>query len=159
MEILKYLSIREKLQLVELVVNNSFTEDGEYSNIMKEVMFDYAVTIFYSDLYKDLDEDRNLFDVYDEIHQNGTIEEVMKCIPYDEIGFLKNNIQTQIDQKLNNENNINVIINNFLNNLIQSIPSEKSINKIIKNLKKEFKNIDPKNLDMLKGLLNSSAVK
>ena len=118
---------------------------------MKEVMFDYAVTIFYSDLYKDLDEDRNLFDIYDEIHQNGTIEEVMKGVPYDEIGFLKNNIQAQIDQKLNNENNINVIINNFLNGLIQSIPSEKSINKII-NLSRQFKDIDPKNLDMLKGI-------
>ena len=136
MEILKYLPIRSKMSLVELVVNNSFTEDGKYSNIMKEVMFDYAVTIFYSDLYKDLDEDRNLFDVYDEIHQNGTIEEVMKGVPHDEIGFLKENIQAQIDQKLNNENNINVIINNFLNNLIQSIPSEKSILKIIKGLSK-----------------------
>ena len=99
MEILKYLPIRSKMSLVELVVNNSFTEDGKYSNIMKEVMFDYAVTIFYSDLYKDLDEDRNLFDVYDEIHQNGTIEEVMKGIPEDEISFLLENIEEAIDQK------------------------------------------------------------
>lgn len=156
MKIKNTIGIREKMAFVQLVVDNSFQEINgikRYNNIMMHVMFDYALVLFYTDLYDINDEEENensnreVFDIYDEIHQDRTIEKITETIFEDELDFLHDNVNSGIEVKIKEENNLITIIGSFLNRFLDEFNEEK-----ITSLVEQFNAIDPKNKKLIENI-------
>lgn len=148
MEILNWLPIESKLAFINLVKDNSFTEENnirKYSNVLKEVFFDFALIQFYTDYLADKNEEVKIFEVYNECQQNGTIAEIRTSIPSSELDFLEYNLDDAIQVEIEQEKSFALILGKFLNKFLSEFDEKK-----IKKLVKEFQKISPQNMEIIK---------
>lgn len=138
----QYLPIKDKMILIQLIVNNCFVNDEETGikklNVeLKNMLFEYFVTMQYTNI----NESKNIFDMYDMLKSAGVVDLVFANIPSKEICFLDMCLMERIDEELRIEkekNNVVNVVRDFLGNLMDKIPNEE----VIKNTLEEFKNLD-----------------
>jgi len=172
-QVKQYLPIEDKLNIIESVVNLSFTEKQDNSNIkyyntaIRIVAFDYFLAKFYTDLeIPDLDE-VDIFTVYDILAkivfdvskeelkrykkeeilpEYNLINNIKNIIPKDELEFLNFHINKRIKEEfrcMNEEKTFLNIISKFLGNINESIPE----------FVETMNNLDGEKFDTLKEIL------
>ena len=127
-KIKNYLSINEKITIIEIIVASSFIEDEEtkikkLNPVIKELLTDYYIVKSYSNLLDDeLEEDKTV--IYDMLKQGGLIEYIYTMINSDEIDYVLDNIENRIeeeqkfiDRKIENDKNIAVVVGKIFDRL------------------------------------------
>lgn len=132
-----YLPIDGKIEMINLVVENSMDkETGIVNRLNAELLFQYLVIKLYTDIELNMD---NFTEEYDILESNGIIDIVFSNIPKNEIETLIEYLEMTIDYH-NKENN-NLII--FLDKLSKSLENK---------LQNIFKLMDEIDLDKYKDL-------
>ena len=138
----KQISFDKKELIVNLVTNNYFIKGEfgkvvDFSEIQKEKMLTYCILTYYTDLsmdYEVADEDIYL----EKMIEDGDYEMVLSQISPNEKIILNTAINAKIEfkkKKMDEENNIAIVIKTFLDNLIAKIPDKAEMATILENFK------------------------
>jgi len=138
----KNISFREKELISGLIADNYFVEiDGRvvgFSESRKERALVYYVLEKYSDLNMDECDEANEDDFIDKQVSNGNFDQIISKIPSNEYMILMKDIDAKIEfkkRKMDEENNIAVVIKVFLDKLIEKIPDKAEMATILENFK------------------------
>jgi len=154
-EIKSYLSTIEKKVIIDNIINGSIeTDDNSIIKINffnKKLITDISLVTNYTNL---IFSDDNSIEDYDFLSQYKILHYIIKNIMYDELDFIYNMIEDELDQQIKIVNSLESVLANGINKLIDKIPDEKSMNKLINNLPKVLNKIKPENLEILKQFAN-----
>ena len=154
-EIKLYLSTIEKRIIVDNIINGCIEIDE--NSIMKVNFFnkklisDISLITNYTNL---IFSDDNSIEDYDFLSQYKILNHIIKHIDSDELDFIYNMVEDELEQQIIIGNSLESVIAKGLNKLIDKIPDEKSMNKLINNLPKVLNKIKPENLEILKQFVN-----
>ena len=153
-EIKLYLSTIEKRIIVDNIINGCIEIDE--NSIMKVNFFnkklinDISLITNYTNL---IFSDDNSIDDYDFLTQYKILHYIIKNIDSDELDFIYNMVEDELEQQIKIGNSLENIIAKGLNKLIDKIPDEKSMNKLINNIPKVLNKVNPENLNILKDFM------
>jgi len=154
-EIKSYLSTIEKKVIIDNIINGSIeTDDNSIIKINffnKKLITDISLVTNYTNL---IFSDDNSIEDYDFLSQYKILHYIIKNIDNDELDFIYNMIEDELDQQIKIVNSLESVLANGINKLIDKIPDEKSMNKLINNLPKVLNKIKPENLEILKQFAN-----
>ena len=90
LNVLTYLPIREKTEMLQFIVNNVIDpKTGCASPIRTEIYFSIAVCHWYGGIDFSNEDMANISDVYDALELNKVIQTIIDYVPYDEINFMR----------------------------------------------------------------------
>ena len=153
-EIKSYLSTIEKKIIVDNIINGCIEMDE--NSIMKVNFFnkklisDISLVTNYTNL---IFSDDNSIEDYDFLSQYKILNHIIKHIDSDELDFIYNMVEDELEQQIKIGNSLESVIVNGLNKLIDKIPDEKSMNKLINNIPKVLNKVNPENLNILKDFM------
>lgn len=89
-QVLQYLPIDEKANLIKHVINQALDDNtGCFSPIRVEVFFSLALCKWYAGMEIEVDEAHTFSNIYDILETNRVIDDIIFAIPEDEISFLR----------------------------------------------------------------------
>lgn len=130
-------------------------EDLSNKNL-KHTMFVVNIIKFYTDI--EIEETDNL-NICDLVVESGLYNTIIDIIPYSELDSLKNIINDVISEeqrRLDNENSIQNIIKTFLDKFLEKIPSDEVIDKFkntVNDLPNLIKEANPENLKLVADII------
>jgi len=155
-EVKEYLSINEKGNFINEVIEYCFDEDGLYSSFKKDLFFDYCLVKYFTNLFDNeefgINEDGskyvNISERYDLIMRPdfGIFNAIYFELPQEEISMLSEQINLEINEfkkRLESQNTFNSVIKSFLGEITEQMP----------NLIDTVKNFDPSKLKELQNLM------
>ncbi len=148
MNIKKYLPIGVKKAVCEKIVANSLVKkDGMLFEdfIAKKIALYLTICQFYTDL------DMEQID-YDIMHENGTMDKIIKEIPDSELSFYEDIIDCMIKQEVETYNSIGAVFSRNFQTLVGKIPDEKGIKSIMSEILKQINKLKPDKIEILKGI-------
>lgn len=90
LEVLTYLPIKEKTEMLQFIVNNVIDpKTGCASPIRTEIYFSIAVCHWYGGIDFSNEDMAKISDVYDALELNKVIQTIIDHVPYDEINFMR----------------------------------------------------------------------
>ena len=90
LNVLTYLPIKEKTQMLQFIVNNVIDpKTGCASPIRTEIYFSIAVCHWYGGIGFSDEDMAKISDVYDALEVNKVIQTIIDYVPYDEINFMR----------------------------------------------------------------------
>lgn len=90
LEVLTYLPVREKTEMLQFIVNNVIDpKTGCASPIRTEIYFSIAVCHWYGGIDFSNEDMAKISDVYDALELNKVIQTIIDYVPYDEINFMR----------------------------------------------------------------------
>lgn len=90
LEVLTYLPIKEKTEMLQFIVNNVIDpKTGCASPIRMEIYFSIAVCHWYGGIDFSNEDMAKISDVYDALELNKVIQTIIDHVPYDEINFMR----------------------------------------------------------------------
>lgn len=90
LEVLTYLPVREKTEMLQFIVNNVIDpKTGCASPIRTEIYFSIAVCHWYGGIDFANEDMANIEKVYDALELNKVIQAIIDYVPYDEINFMR----------------------------------------------------------------------
>ena len=129
-----YLPTRDKANLIEITLQESYEQEGWYNPIKLDWFFYANIVMVYTDIEFDIEDETDLADFYDKIKTSGLLAEVIKAIPkkeYDEL-FKMMEDMLAARQKLESS-----IVNKIIA-FLKSAPEEmQKLNELIKDFDKE----------------------
>lgn len=143
-EILQYLPVDEKLQLISRIINNS-AEDMKFYNVGKVDMFTALEIIYaYTNINFTEKQKEDICKLYDLLVSSGLYSAIMKEIPKAEKEWIEDVVMDSIGNIYNYQNSILGILD--------------SVTQDYSNLNLDAENIqqkiaDPENLELLKGIM------
>ena len=144
-EIKQYLSVKDKMELVSNVLNNS--HDGE-SNFANPIRLDVYTTLEILYLYTNINftdkQKEDALKLYDLVIGSGLYEKIIDLIPTEEYYDLLNTIQESIEAVYAYQNSVMGILDNVVNDYSDLNLNASEIQK---------KLADPENMQLLKGVL------
>jgi len=151
-KIKSYFPFGFKRQMISNIINISTmvpTESEATNDLIKidfsllKIARDYNIFINYSNL----DENgMNMYEIYDIISEKGILKYVLNNIPSDELDFIDEIIEKEINQIQIVDNGISTILSKNLSKVIDKLPNNKELTKLIKELPKIINKINPDNL-------------
>ena len=154
-EIKLYLSTIEKRIIVDNIINGCIEIDEisimKVNFFNKKLISDISLITNYTNLRFS---DDNSIEDYDFLTQYKILNHIIKHIDSDELDFIYNMVEDELEQQIIIGNSLESVIAKGLNKLIDKIPDEKSMNKLINNLPKVLNKIKPENLEILKQFVN-----
>jgi len=143
-----YISLTEKKILIEKILDICIiNEDMKRIDFaLKQFAYEYMLVSLYTNIQI---ETEDIIEIYDELKQNGVINNIIKQIPESEIEFINYILEKEIEQILQLENNISSIVSKILNKLIDKLPNEKELSKLIKDLPKQINKVNPDKLKFI----------
>lgn len=143
-EVKPYLPIEEKLLILELVLENCFTEIEEtgvkfYNEPIRNFMLEFFICQYYTNL--DVKND-DIMKSYDLLCESGMLEFIMNEIETEELDWYEDNLESRIFEQqsvLERENQFGNILKSLLNKLEKSLPE----------MMKTMENFDPQKLQFL----------
>lgn len=153
LEIKSYFPFGFKRQMISNIINISILNTGELedknNDLIKidysllKVARDYNIFINYTNLNEN---GMSMFEIYDIISEKGILQYVLKKIPSDELAFIDEILEKEINQIIITDNGIGAILSKNINKIINKIPNNKELTKLIKELPKIINKINPDNL-------------
>ena len=90
LDVLTYLPIREKTEMLQFIVNNVIDpKTGCASPIRMEIYFSIAMCHWYGRIDFSNEDMAKISDVYDALELNKVIQTIIDYVPYDEINFMR----------------------------------------------------------------------
>lgn len=148
-EIRKYLSLDTKQTIVDNILGSSISNEDGIKRVVytiKKFAFEFFVVTGYTNINSNTED---VVVLYDELKEKGVIDYVFEHVPDNEIEFIKDIVENEINQILTVDNSIENILSNGINALISKIPTDKEIKSIIKSIPKMVNKIDKQNLKII----------
>lgn len=153
LEIKSYFPFGFKRQMINNIINISILNTNESEEINNDLIkIDYSLLKIARDYnifinYTNLDENgMSMFEIYDIISEKGILQYVLKNISSNELAFIDEILEKEINQILIVDNGISAILSKNINKVINKIPNSKELTKLIKELPKIINKINPDNL-------------
>lgn len=125
-EIVPYLSARDKYDLIMATLNKSF-EQNIYNSFKMDLMFDLNVIYSYTNILFD-DEDRfDEAELHDILSKSGLIAAVMKEIPAEELSYLRSCILSLSETIIKYRNTFGAVFGSFLESFPNNAEKVKTI--------------------------------
>ena len=115
-EVLQYLPIDDKYDLVMITLQNS-EENGIYNPIKMDMYFNLYLVFMYSNINFTDKQKENLSELYDILESNGIIEQIINLIPESEYNQLLNYLDEIMNKQLESQKSIGGILNRFITDL------------------------------------------
>lgn len=94
-----YLPIQDKINLIDMVVQESIVEGTGYVDpILSDIIFHTYIVIFYSNVAFTDSQKQNIFKLYDQMERSGFITKVVQAIPNDEYDHLVTSLEKRIEK-------------------------------------------------------------
>ena len=143
-EVVSYLSIRDKYDLIQSVLQKSYT-NKIYDPFLIDVYFELGLVYMYSNIVFSIEDKTDEFELYDKLKSCGLLDLIIAKIPTNEICVLKEWIHTYVAD----QHDYNLSLSGLVNNFINSIPEQLS------NVLEQMKEASP---ELFEGLMNNAAL-
>lgn len=120
-EVLKYLPIEDKNDLIHIALQNA-EENGIYNDILLEMYFNLYIMYFYTNINFTDKQKEDPAKLYDQMESNGLITEVIANMDKDEYANLLTYLETIRDEMLTYKNTAGAV----LQSVIQDLPRNMS---------------------------------
>lgn len=140
---LQYLPIIDKMSIVKLCVENSINEDKKFDSAMLDMVFNYSLAKYYTNLAVTDDVSK----MYDLLESSGLMDCILQNIPIKEIEFIEECIESGLEEEflaIERENTFVNVIKKLVEDINGSVPE----------MLKAMEEFDPNKLEMLKGMLD-----
>ena len=112
-----YLPIEDKIELIQLVLQEARNVNGVFNEIKLDVYFTLFSIYYYTD-YDFSDEDKaEPFKLYDRLYQDGAVKAFFMEMPREEYDFLYGACKAQLHREAKYMLSANYLITDFLNRL------------------------------------------
>lgn len=137
-EVLKYLPIEDKNDLIHIALQNA-EEDGIYNDVLLEMYFNLYIIYFYTNINFTDKQKEDPAKLYDQMQSNGLITSVIEAMDNDEYANLLTSLEVIRDANLTYKNTAGAV----LQSVIQDLPRNMNTAvQIINNLNPEqFKEV------------------
>ena len=137
-EVLKYLPIEDKNDLIHIALQNA-EEDGIYNDILLEMYFNLYIIYFYTNINFTDKQKEDPAKLYDQMQSNGLITSVIEAMDNDEYANLLTSLEVIRDANLTYKNTAGAV----LQSVIQDLPrNAAAAAQIVNNLNPEqFKEV------------------
>lgn len=137
-EVLKYLPIEDKNDLIHIALQNA-EEDGIYNDILLEMYFNLYIIYFYTNINFTDKQKEDPAKLYDQMQSNGLITSVIEAMDNDEYANLLTSLEVIRDANLTYKNTVGAV----LQTIIQDLPrNAAAAAEIVNNLNPEnFKEV------------------
>jgi hypothetical protein len=154
MNIKHYLPLVVKDKIIENIVTSAI--DKETGNV-KYSLLDFFTEVALLRNYTDYElDEKDTVAQYDELKASGELKTILLNIPDDEIQFIKNNINKEIEQYLDNNRSLGVQFKKAVDVLLDKIPSSKELDKLIPKLSKAIAKINPETINAINSISNGT---
>ena len=116
-EVLKYLPIEDKNDLIHIALQNA-EEDGIYNDILLEMYFNLYIIYFYTNINFTDKQKEDPAKLYDQMQSNGLITSVIEAMDNDEYANLLTSLEVIRDANLTYKNTAGAV----LQSVIQDLP-------------------------------------
>lgn len=124
--ILKYLPIEDKNDLIQLALQNS-EENGIYNLLKLDMYFKVYTILSYTDLEFTDEEKENPTLIYDYLNSNGILDCIINSITKEEWAYLTDKLNSTLTMKVTYRNTITSVLNSFIENLPGNAKAAKDI--------------------------------
>jgi hypothetical protein len=150
----QYIPFAFKKKMVEEIIGvcTSVDENGviHVDSALKQMAFEFSVVNQYTNL--DLPDDN--IEAYDLIKEYGIADYVFNKIDSNELSFIKNCLNEQINYILTINNSMENLVAKGIAKVANSFPDKKGWSKLIKEIFKGVNNINPDKLGFIKEAIN-----
>ena len=138
-EILKYLPIEEKYNLISITLQKSLENDNVYNSVLMDMYFHLYLVFLYTNISftdKQKEDEAKLYDI---LKSNGLLDEIINKIPENEYNMLYSYLEEEASKKMESKRSVASLITSLINDL----PSQaQAAMDIVENFDKDkFKNV------------------
>lgn len=127
-EVKQYLPIEDKLQILEMIVNNCLKEDLIINPLEVSSNLETLLVIYYTNIsFTEIQKEKNALKTYNILKEIGLIDKVKQYIPEQELQFLEESVNKIIDNMIRHLTSLPTIIENTI---AKGKNSEIDLNKI-----------------------------
>jgi hypothetical protein len=149
-----YLPLVVKDRIIENIVSSVI--DKETGNV-RYPLLDFFTEVALLKNYTDYElDEKDTVAQYDELKESGELKTILLNIPDDEIQFIKNNINREIEQYLANNRSLGIQFKKAMDTLLDKIPSSKELDKLIPKLSKVIAKINPDTINAINSISNGT---
>jgi len=152
--ITKYIPFLVKQNMVKniLLTCISVEEDGfkRVDSTMKRMAIEFSICNQISNI--DMSDEDSLT-AYDSLKESGAIEYILDNFDYNEIKFITDCVNEEIEEMYKVDNSIQGVLSQGLNKLLVKIPDNKGMTKFINSISKQFDKLDPSKLKIVKEVM------
>lgn len=152
MDIKHYLPLVVKNKMIENIVSSVIDKETGNANYS---LLDFFTEISLLRNYTDYElDEKDTIAQYDELKGSGKLKTILLNIPDDEIQFIKNNVDKEIEQYLLNNRSLGIQFKKAVDTLLDKIPSSKELDKLIPKLSKAIAKINPETINAINSISN-----
>ena len=146
-EIKKYLSIEDKLNMISAAINNAMDENGDINSVVLEAHFNLQVVFYYTNLTFTDKQKENLVKLYDLLKGSGLMDAVIDAIGFDNEEYYdsyrgcKSTVNEIMTKKQSARGIMEDIVANYGNMSFDTAKMQKNLS-------------DPNNLTLLKNIMD-----
>ena len=146
-EIKKYLSIEDKLNMISTAINNAMDENGDINSVVLEAHFNLQVVFYYTNLTFTDKQKENLVKLYDLLKGSGLMDAVIDAIGFDNEEYYdsyrgcKSTVNEIMTKKQSARGIMEDIVANYGNMSFDAAEIQKNLS-------------DPNNLTLLKNIMD-----
>lgn len=146
-EIKKYLSIEDKLNMISAAINNAMDENGDINSVVLEAHFNLQVVFYYTNLTFTDKQKENLVKLYDLLKGSGLMDAVIDAIGFDNEEYYdsyrgcKSTVNEIMTKKQSARGIMEDIVANYGNMSFDTAEMQKNLS-------------DPNNLTLLKNIMD-----
>ena len=142
-EVLKYLPIEDKKDLVQIAMQKSF-EDGLYNNMLLDVYFHLNIVYLYSNLNITDRQKEDEFKLFDKLESSGLMDMILGNMDTDEYQYLYDSLERAVDNYMKYKNSAAAVVQS----VIQDLPANAAAAADIVN------NWDPQKFQSVQDMVN-----
>lgn len=145
-EVKKYLSIEDKLNMISAAINNAMDENGDINSVVLEAHFNLQVVFYYTNLTFTDKQKENLVKLYDLLKGSGLMDAVIDAIGFDNEEYYdsyrgcKSTVNEIITKRQSARGIMEDIVANYGNMSFDTAEIQKNLS-------------DPNNLTLLKNIM------
>lgn len=120
-EVLKYLPLREKVDLVNISIQESLIEPGVVSRLKFDALLHLYMVFSYTNISFTKKQKDEPFETYDLLEKNGLIDKIVELIPEQEYEDLIEKAYSEMENYENQSNSVVGVVKNFIASLPDTI--------------------------------------
>ena len=146
-EIKRYLSIEDKLNMISAAINNAMDENGDINSVVLEAHFNLQVVFYYTNLTFTDKQKENLVKLYDLLKGSGLMDAVIDAIGFDNEEYYdayrgcKSTVNEIMTKRQSARGIMEDIVANYSNMSFDTAEMQKNLS-------------DPNNLTLLKNIMD-----
>ena len=126
-EVVQYLPLKDKLDLIQIVIEESSAKDEVFCNpVLVDILFHTYMVLTYTNITLNKTQKTNIIETYDILESNGVIDKVIQAIPEREYADLVDSLNKCVEKVEKENASIITLIKNAIEKTTTMIESAKN---------------------------------